>query len=77
MKIILKQLFTSDSINIVEYLPRLRLGKRLLIFISPSIRRIIALYLNLISHEFELNTALKKMLPLNKCHIDNNVFSMF
>ena len=35
------------------------------------------MYLNLISHEFELNTALKKMLPLNKCHIENNVFSMF
>ena len=27
LKIILKQLFTSGSVNIAEYLPRLRLGK--------------------------------------------------
>ena len=37
-KIILKQLFTSGSVNIGEYLPRLRLGKYSPIFTSPSAR---------------------------------------
>ena len=36
LKIILKQLFTSGSVNIAEYLPRLRLGKYSAIFTSPS-----------------------------------------
>ena len=35
-KIILKQLFASGSVNIGEYLPRLRLGKYSPIFTSPS-----------------------------------------
>ena len=35
-EIILKQLFASGSINIGEYLPRLRLGKYSPIFTSPS-----------------------------------------
>ena len=35
-KIILKQLFASRSVNIGEYLPRLRLGKYSPIFTSPS-----------------------------------------
>ena len=35
-EIILKQLFTSGSVNIGEYLPRLRLGKYSPIFTSPS-----------------------------------------
>ena len=34
-KIILKQLFPSGSVNIGEYLPRLRLGKYSQIFTSP------------------------------------------
>ena len=36
LKIILKQLFASGSVNIAEYLPRLRLGKYSAIFTSPS-----------------------------------------
>ena len=36
LKIILKQLFTSGSVNIAEYLRRLRLGKYSAIFTSPS-----------------------------------------
>ena len=36
LKIILKQLFTSGSVNIVEYFPRLRLGKYSAIFTSRS-----------------------------------------
>ena len=35
-EIILKQLFASGSVNIGEYLPRLRLGKYSPIFPSPS-----------------------------------------
>ena len=35
-EIILKQLFASGSVNIGEYLPRLRLGKYSPIFTSPS-----------------------------------------
>ena len=35
LKIILKQLFTSGSVNVAEYLPRLRLGKYAAIFTSP------------------------------------------
>ena len=35
-KIILKQLLASGSVNIGEYLPRLRLGKYSPIFTSPS-----------------------------------------
>ena len=36
LKIILKQLFLSGSVNVAEYLPRLRLGKYLAIFTLPS-----------------------------------------
>ena len=36
LKIILKQLFPSGSVNIAEHLPRLRLGKYSAIFTSPS-----------------------------------------
>ena len=36
LKVILKQLFTSGSVNIAEYLPRLRLGKYSAIFTLPS-----------------------------------------
>ena len=36
LKIILKQLFPSGSVNIAEYLPRLRLGKYSAIFTEPS-----------------------------------------
>ena len=36
LKIIPKQLFTSVSVNIAEYLPRLRLGKYSAMFTSPS-----------------------------------------
>ena len=35
LKIMLKQLFTSGSVSIAEYLPRLRLGKYSAIFTSP------------------------------------------
>ena len=37
LKIILKQLFPSGSVNIAEHLPRLRLGKYSAIFTEPSV----------------------------------------
>ena len=37
LKIILKQLFPSGSVNIAEYLPRLRLGKYSATSTSPSV----------------------------------------